>query len=370
MRNTDGGGQEGPGFEALSDLVEALPAVIYEAEPGRDGEWCYVSAHIEALLGYTAEEWMADPSLYVRCLHPDDREAVVRIEERELEAARGGDVTAVSEYRMLHRDGSLVWIRDEARLAADRGRNVWQGVLIDITAERALTDAYDHYRSLVESLPACLYRSDSGPTGRWKFLSPQIEALVGYSAAELMADPNLRSALVHPDDQGWVLAEEAEGAAAPPGTQWLREYRLLHRAGDLVWVRDRGIVSLAHGARRTVEGILTDITATRTRSAGEASVPDVYRLSCPRCGSVWASERVEACAQCGNSDVDAVSLDATLRELSGVRAQLEGLLDGIQGHLEMLKTSLPEHAHPQAAAPSSPARLRVVTPLHEDPDVL
>ncbi len=167
-----------------------------------------------------------------------------------------------------------------------------------------------------------------------------------------------------------MLAEEAEGATAPPGTQWVREYRLLSRTGDVVWVRDRGIVSLPHGSRRTVEGILTDVSATRGVSASEGSVPDVYRLSCPRCGSVWASERVEACAQCGNSDVDAVSLDATLRELSGVRTQLEGLLDGIQGHLEMLKTSLPEHAHAPAAAPSSPARLRVVTPLHEDPDVL
>ncbi len=66
---------------------------------------------------------------------------------------------------MLRSDGAVVWIRDEARLATEEGRAVWQGVLIDITAERALTDAYDNYRSLVESLPACLYRSESGSPG-------------------------------------------------------------------------------------------------------------------------------------------------------------------------------------------------------------
>jgi PAS domain S-box-containing protein len=371
MAEANGEGPQGPGLEALSDLVQALPAVVYAAEPGAEGTWHYVSAHVEALLGYTPDEWMADRSLYVRSLHPEDREAVVRIEERELEAARSGDVTAVSEYRMLRRDGSVVWIRDEARLASEDGRTIWQGVLIDITAERALTEAYDHYRSLVESLPACLYRSESGPTGRWEFLSPQIESLVGHSAAVLMSDPSLRAGLVHPEDQEWVFAEEAEGAAASPGTQWVREYRLLHRAGELIWVRDRGMVSLAQGNGRTVEGILTDITAARTNSASEATVPDVYRVSCPRCGSVWAAERVEACAQCGNSDVDAVSLDATVQELAGVRSQLDGLLDGIQGHLETLKTSLPEA--PRASAPparSSGARLRVVTPLHEDEDVL
>ncbi len=356
-------------MEALSDLVEALPAVIYQAEPGREGAWRYVSAHVETLLGYTAREWIEDPTLYVRCLHPDDREAVVRIEERELEAARGGDVTAVSEYRMVRQDGTIIWVRDEAKLAGEPGRALWQGVLIDITAERALTDAYDHYRSLVESLPACLYRSEPGPAGRWKFLSPQVESLVGYSAAELMSDARLRAGLVHPDDRDWVFAEEADGGNGDVGAQWVREYRLVDRSGDHVWVRDRGIVSGAHGGRRTVEGILADITATRGAPGSEAAVPDVYRLSCPKCGSVWASERVEACAQCGHTDVDEVSLDATLRELASVRGQLGGLLDGIQGHLEMLKTNLPEHA--QAPKPVvRPGRLRVVTPLHEDPDVL
>ena len=197
---------DGPGFDALRGLVDALPAVIYEAEPGAEGRWRYVSAHIETLLGYSREEWIADPTLYVRSLHPDDREAVVRVEGRELEAARGGDVTAVTEHRMIRKDGSQVWVRDEARLTGEPGATAWQGVLIDITAERALTEAYDHYRSLVESLPGCLYRSEPGAVGRWKFLSPQIESLVGYSAGELMSDPRLRVGRVHPDDRDWVLA--------------------------------------------------------------------------------------------------------------------------------------------------------------------
>jgi PAS domain S-box-containing protein len=368
MDNASGRGHEGPSSNAPSELVEAIPAVIYEAEPGREGRWRYVSAHIQTLLGYSPEEWAADPLLYLNSLHPDDRDAVVKIEGREIEAARGGDVTAVSEYRMLAKDGGVVWVRDEAKLAGEEADPVWQGLLIDITAERALADAYDNYRSLVESLPAALYRSEPGPAGRWTFLSPQVEGLVGYSAAELMSDADLRAALLHPDDRERVLAEEAEDLEADSGKQWVREYRLLHRLGRQVWVRDRGIVSGGFGAKRTVEGIITDISATHSDAGALAAVPDVYRLSCPKCGSVWASEQIEVCAQCGNSDVDEVSLDATLRELASVSGQLEGLLDGIQGHLEMLKTSLPE----PAGIPDRPARgrLRVVTPLHEDPDVL
>lgn len=363
-----GGNRKDSGADTIRALVEAVPAVIYQAEPGRDGSWRYVSGHMQALLGYSPEEWIADPGLWVRSLHPDDREAVLRTEHREFEAARGGDVTAVSEYRMVHRDGRMIWVRDEARLTGDEDNAVWHGMLIDITAERALSDAYDHYRALVESLPGCLYRSEPGAAGRWKFVSPQIEPMTGYSSAELMDDSKLRLSLIHPDDQEWVLAEEVDGISGDSGTRWVREYRLIPRSGPPVWVRDRGVVSGGPG-ERTVEGILTDVTASRATVSGDTSVPDVLRLTCPKCGSVWALDRVEACRQCGNPDVEAISLDATLRELADVSAQLEGLLDGIQGHLEMLKTSLPENLT-MPPRPSSRGHLRVVTPLHEDPDAL
>ena len=60
----------------------------------------------------------------------------------------------------------------------------------------------------------------------------------------------------------------------------------------------------------------------------------------------------------------------TLRELANANNKLDGLLDGIQGHLEMLKTSLPEHLAAPAASAQRGAAMRVVTPLYEDPDVL
>jgi PAS domain S-box-containing protein len=354
-----------PGFTALRAIVDAIPAVIYEAEPGAEGAWRYVSPHVQTLVGYSPEEWIADPAVYLQCLHPDDREAVLEAEKRELEAAKGGDVTTVTEYRMCHQDGRVVWVRDEAHLAGEDGDAVWHGMLVDITAERALTDAFDDYRSLVESLPGCLYRSEPGAAGRWTFISPQIESLVGYSAEELMDDSRKRLSLVHPDDQDWVLAEELEGLAAESGTQWVREYRLKPRSGPPIWVRDRGVVGGSPGDR-TVEGILTDVTASRAATDDESTAPDALRLSCPGCGFAWAGERIEPCPKCGNADVDSVSLDATLRKLANAKEQLESLVDGIQGHLEMLKATVPEKR--DSPPPPGGARLRIVTPIHEDPD--
>src|SRR4051812_6499534 len=53
----------------FATLVERLPAIVYEAEPGPNGAWLYVSGFVETLLGYTPEEWQSDPTLWLRCVH-------------------------------------------------------------------------------------------------------------------------------------------------------------------------------------------------------------------------------------------------------------------------------------------------------------
>ena len=93
-------------------LVERLPVVVYVAEYGATGRWRYVSSQIEALLGYTSDEWVAEPELWLDRVHPEDRERVVSQEEY---CARER-VPLDSEYRMIARDGRVVWVRDEASI--------------------------------------------------------------------------------------------------------------------------------------------------------------------------------------------------------------------------------------------------------------
>lgn len=342
---------------SLDQLVESIPVVLYEAVPGPDGAWLYVSPHVEALLGYTPEEWMADPSLFVRALHPDDRADVLRIEAREMEAASEPGVAAVSEYRMLHRDGRVVWVRDQACLAGGGANRVWRGVLIDISAERVLSESLDRYRTLVEGLSICLYSSDPGPDGRWRFLSPQIVDLVGYEAGELMADVGLRLALVHTADLDEVLAEETRLLGSPPGTRAVREYRLVHRDGSVLRVRDRSTVARGADGTPRLDGMLGRI-AVETDHAGAQGLPDVYRVVCSRCGHAWAATEIGACEACGSTEVDATSLETTLRDLAAANAQVEGLLDAIHRHLDTLQSSL--HGEPALLAATS---RQVMTPL-------
>ena len=72
---------------SLRDLVAGgilsrLPAAIYVAESGAAGQWLYASPQIEDILGFGAEDLIADPGLWARQLHPDDRERVLRSERR------------------------------------------------------------------------------------------------------------------------------------------------------------------------------------------------------------------------------------------------------------------------------------------------
>ena len=121
-------------------LVERLPAVVYEAEAGPGGRWHYVSAFIETLLGYRAQEWLDDPGLWAARLHDEDREAVLAAEDR----LAGGERSSL-EYRMVARDGSVVWVRDDAVPREPRaGARVLDGLLTDITDRKAAEARLQH----------------------------------------------------------------------------------------------------------------------------------------------------------------------------------------------------------------------------------
>jgi diguanylate cyclase (GGDEF)-like protein/PAS domain S-box-containing protein len=121
-----------PAIEArYQALVEHIPAVTYIDAADRSSTSLYMSPQIEAILGYPPDEWTSDPELWVKLLHPDDRERVLAEHLRTNESGE----PFVEEYRLLARDGRTVWIRDEAVLIRDEEglARFWQGVMIDVT---------------------------------------------------------------------------------------------------------------------------------------------------------------------------------------------------------------------------------------------
>jgi diguanylate cyclase (GGDEF)-like protein/PAS domain S-box-containing protein len=119
-------------------LVEQLPLVVYIDALDEGSSNIFTSAGIEPLLGYTVEEWRDDPDLFIRTLHPDDRDRVLTAHAR---THRTHEPLSL-EYRLIARNEAVVWVRDDGVVVlGDDGEPLYlQGYLLDITAERELQD--------------------------------------------------------------------------------------------------------------------------------------------------------------------------------------------------------------------------------------
>jgi diguanylate cyclase (GGDEF)-like protein/PAS domain S-box-containing protein len=134
--------------ERYRTLVEQLPLASYLE--GLDEESAmYMSPQIVDLVGYTSEEWVSDPSFFGRVLHPDDRERVLA----DFAAMHETGQPLECEYRLLARNGSVVWIHDAAVVVRDEAGapRYAQGYMIDITErkrnEEALSRSQDRLRA-------------------------------------------------------------------------------------------------------------------------------------------------------------------------------------------------------------------------------
>ena len=117
------------------ELIERLPLVVYVDRLDERSSPLYVSPEIERLLGYTREEWLADPDLFSKSLHPEDHERVMTaIVERNRSKAPIG----YADYRLIARDGRVVWVRDdEVIIGGENGAEpVSQGYMQDVTSRR------------------------------------------------------------------------------------------------------------------------------------------------------------------------------------------------------------------------------------------
>ncbi|HEY3475525.1 MAG TPA: response regulator, partial [Anaerolineales bacterium] len=115
-------------------LVERLPVIVYLSPVDQVTNTIYVSPQIRSILGYTPEEWLADPHFWQTRLHPEDRDWVIHTVEQSDVSGRPTRM----EYRMFARDGRLVWFHDQAVLVRDqRGQPLfWQGLKLDITKRK------------------------------------------------------------------------------------------------------------------------------------------------------------------------------------------------------------------------------------------
>jgi PAS domain S-box-containing protein len=170
--------------------------------------------------------------------------------------------------------GGVVWI--VAMIASVLGLAGLSTLIVERARDRGvrrdLLTAERRYRQLVEEGPGLIYEWEFGTPGRWRYVSPQIERLLGYAAHEFLEDPDLWFRLIHDDDREAVLAAEELSQEVAAGERL--EYRMHHREGRVVWVRDEALAVTDEGDRSFFRGILVEIT---WQKLAEQEIADLNR---------------------------------------------------------------------------------------------
>ncbi len=262
--------------KSLRDLVESEELYRLLADNATDvisrhtpeGVYTYASPAARSLLGYDPEE-LVGRSAY-ELLHPEDLRAVERSHETIL---AGTDVYTVS-YRIRRRDGGYTWFETTSRAirAPDSGE-VREIVAVsrDVTgrrrAENQLREAQNRYQALVERVPAIIYTGgDLDKPGSTRYVSPQIEEVLGYSPQDFAEDPGLWERIIHPDDRSRVF-DETE-LSTRTGEPFKAEYRMVAQDGRVVWVRDEAVLVWdTEGRTRYWQGVKLDITEQKLAEA-------------------------------------------------------------------------------------------------------
>jgi diguanylate cyclase (GGDEF)-like protein/PAS domain S-box-containing protein len=246
-------------------MVERVPAVVYVAEAGEDGKWLYVSPAIEGLLGFTPEEWAADPYLWSKRLHPEDRERVLKEEHSDLVESTA---PSSSDYRLLAKDGTVVWVRDRATVADDGNGRVayYQGLLVEIgeqkAAEQALQQSERRFKSLLEHGTDLVLVLDS--IGSIHYCSPSIQNLLGFGPEEVIG--RVVFELIHPLDSK-VALERFVRLVPSAKTTDMGELRVVHADKSVRWMEAHALNLLED---ESVKGVVVNCRDTTERRVLEA----------------------------------------------------------------------------------------------------
>jgi len=273
---------------SLLGLLDSIDGVVFEYDLLED-RFVFVRGRPAALLGYTVEEWTSR-GFWSDHLHRDD-----------LERAHGFCVDAIQarrdhqfEYRMVARDGRIVWIHDHVSVVLrDNQPRALRGVLLDITerraARRSLAQMHDRFVGLLDQLSVGVLCESSERRILFAnhalcraFGVPSPDAVIGQDCRaalsvlkHMFADPDAAEARVEELVARRQFA--AEDVLLADGRIFERSYIPLHWEGDApghMWQ------FLDVSQRRRSERALREISAaTSVQTGGEFFRVLVRRLT-------------------------------------------------------------------------------------------
>jgi diguanylate cyclase (GGDEF)-like protein/PAS domain S-box-containing protein len=247
-------------------LAENATDVIWTVD--MDMRLTYVSPSITRLLGFTAEEAMAQTMQQAYTPATFEKAMRVLTEEMAIESAGRGDASRsrILELELVRKDGSTVSAEGNFCFLRDpTGTPI--GIISMVRnlterkrAEEALRESEERYKRITETITDYIYtvRLEGGAVVETKH-SPGCEVVTGYSEREYAGDPDLWLRMVVPEDRSRVLEQARQSAAGEDAAPI--EHRIVRKDGVTRWVRSTPVL---HRDERSAllgyDGLVQDIT--------------------------------------------------------------------------------------------------------------
>ncbi|MGE5660234.1 MAG: PAS domain-containing protein [Actinomycetota bacterium] len=231
--------------------------------PDRHWQYEYCSEGCEVVFGYTAEEFLAEPTLWLSRVFPDDlpQGAVANVES----LMRDCPTTIQGEYRFFHKDNSLRWLSFNA---TSRPHEVsgWMVTIVDIDiterkqAELALRESEARFQELATASPSVIYsvvEAMNGPT-QFEYLSPVFEQIHEISVAEAYENAALVFNQILPEDL--PSYQEAISQSLNRMQPFQHEWRIRTPSGQTKWLQASSRPSRRKNGDLVWYGVVMDIS--------------------------------------------------------------------------------------------------------------
>jgi diguanylate cyclase (GGDEF)-like protein/PAS domain S-box-containing protein len=258
----DPGPAQGEIERRFQTLVESIPGVaaymdlVHPHDPDHSTP-VFISPQIEAMLGYPREAWLTDEELWLNVIHPDDAERMTRADS----AARANLDALFAEYRMIARDGRVIWVSEKASVVRDpaTGTVYWLGVMVDITdrkrVEESLAASESQFRSMFDA--AAIGVMTLAVDGTIIEANPTLERVCKYPRGALNGRP--LSAYLDPDDR--ESRRQFDQVASGAVDRCEIEHRLTCSDHTLMWCRTVAVlIRDGDGRPARVTAMIEDIS--------------------------------------------------------------------------------------------------------------
>lgn len=305
----------------LQGLIQSLDDIAFEVD--RNGNYINVWTSREDLL-------FAQKSTYAGrnirdVVKPELAEVYVNAIPRVLDTGK----PETFEHPSI-RPGSDLWYSVKVtRLSAEHVLILVREITEHKKAELALIESEKRFRLLAENVPGVIYLCRNDENYSNLFVSANIEKLTGHPYQDFLGSIDLIE-VVHPDDTEYVMKGFED--AVKERRSFNLEYRIVHKSGEIKWVKESGAGLYSEQGLELIEGYISDITKRKVAELALQESEQKFRLM---------AENIPGVIYLCNNDekYSMVYLNANVEQLTGYTAE-----EFVAGRISFVDLFHPEDA--------------------------